>query len=180
MGKTCTAVKVGGRLINAKTKTEINVNVNLMNQDPKDHMPIRKSSGWLALIALLALGFSAAAYNEVHQNINAGEPDLAMLEQLNQVARLHVMLSHLGNGQVEEIRQQLKVELAEDLAAVGPLVASAAPEPAGYARTVLTAIDRYQKAHPDFYLASAPSLTPEKIKVVSANRQVAASGISAH
>ncbi len=70
------------------------------------------------------------------------------------------------------VRQRLKVELAEDLAAVGPLVASAGPEPAGYARTVLTAVDRCQKV-PSGLLPQLSAFLDagKRIKVVSANEK---------
>jgi len=145
-----------------------------MKQNLKDDILTRKSPGLFALVAVLALGVSAAAYDEVHQKINAGEKDLAMVDRLNEVAHLHVLLAQLSNGKLEEAKQQLKAKLADDLAAISPLVASSSQAAAGYARCVLAQMDRDQKAHPDYYLAS-PSPSLDKINAVGSDRQVAAS-----
>ncbi len=146
-----------------------------MKQNLKDDILTRKSSGLFALVAVLALGISAVAYDEVHQSINAGEKDLAMVDRLNEAAHLHVLLAQLSNGKLEEAKQQLKAKLADDLAAISPLVASSSQDAAGYARCVLAQMDRDQKAHPDYYLASSPAPTLDKIKTVGSERQVAAS-----
>jgi hypothetical protein len=153
-----------------------------MNQDPKDDIPKRNPSrGWLALIALLALGFSAAAYSEVHRNMTAGVTDEAMLTQLNQVAHLHVMLGQMGYGRLEAVRHQLKLRLAEERTAIEPLVATAGDQPARYARTILDYLDRDQKAHPDYYAPAYPTLAPDnKAPAVPAERQVAASALTTH
>lgn len=145
-----------------------------MKQNLKDEIPGRKSPGLFALIAVLALGISVAAYDEVHQKINAGERDLAMIDRLNDIAHLHVLLGQIGGGHLEEAKNSLIMKLAGELAAVSPLVASSSHEAGDYGRSILAQLDREQKAHPDYYLASSPPLTPEKIKVMPSDRQVAA------
>ncbi len=146
-----------------------------MKQNLKDDILKKILSTVIPLIAVLALGISVAAYVEVHNGITAGEKDLAMVDQLNEAAHLHVLLRQISSGRVDEAKSQLKVQLVEDLAAMKPLVASASPEAAGYARCVLAQIDRQQKAHPDYYLTSSKSTSLENAKVVPLGSQVAAS-----
>lgn len=153
-----------------------------MKEDLKDHIPKKDPSrGWLALIALLALGLSAAAYTEVHRNMTAGQTDETMLAHLNQTARLHVMLGQIGYGRMDAVRHQLKLRLAEERAAIEPLVANASDEPARYAHTILEVMDRDQRAHPDYYLPAYPAPVPDnKAPAIPADRQVAASTLTTH
>lgn len=151
-----------------------------MKQDIKNDHPPAKSSGWLALIALLALGFSAAAYSEVHRSLTVGAQDEAMLVQLNEVAHLHIVLSELGKGHSDAARAQLKAKLADDLAAVQPLAADSDTAPAHYARTLLASIDRYEKAHPDYYLSARASNASAKPSDGQAGSQMAASRVTTH
>jgi hypothetical protein len=146
-----------------------------MKQNLKDDILTKISSVLFPLIAVLALGISVAAYVEVQHRITAGEKDLAMVDQLNEAVHLHALLGQISRGHVDEVKLQLKVEMAEDLVAMKPLVASSSPEAAGYARCVLAQIGRQQKAHPDYYLASLKSTGLDKTKVVQSGSQVAAS-----
>src|ERR1700761_2338263 len=113
-----------------------------MKQDVKNDHPPRKSPGWFALVALLALGISATAYTEVHRNVTAGEQDQTMLMQINEIAHLHIILGQLGKGHLESVREQLKIQLAEDIASVQPLAATADSAPARYAQTLLATMGR--------------------------------------
>lgn len=144
-----------------------------MKQNLKDDILSRKSSGVFALVAILALGISAAAYDEVHRDVNAGERDMAMIDRLNEAAHLHVMLGQLGSGHIDEVRTQLKAKLAGDLAVLNPLVASASTQAGSYARCLLAQLDRDQKARPDYYLTLATPAGLNKLKVVQLGGQVA-------
>lgn len=146
-----------------------------MNQNLKDDILTKKSYGWFALIAILALGISAAVYNPVYQKISAGERDLVMVDRLNEIAHLHVLLAHISSGHTDEAKSELKIRLADEIAAVNPMVASASPAANDYGRRVLAMIDRQQKAHPDYYLTSSTSAGPDKIKLVQFDKQVVAS-----
>ncbi|HZQ45437.1 MAG TPA: hypothetical protein VFC07_00375 [Verrucomicrobiae bacterium] len=145
-----------------------------MKQNLKEDILNKKSPGLFALVAVLALGVSVAAYDEVHQKIHDGERDLVMVDRLNDIAHLHVLLAQLSTGRLEEAKHQLKTKLADELAAINPLVESSSQQAAGYARCILTQMDHDQKTHPDYYLVSSPPLTQEKIKVLPSDRQVAA------
>jgi len=146
-----------------------------MKQNLKDDILPRKSSGVFALVAVLALGVSAAAYDEVHQKVNAGEQDLIMVDRLNEVAHLQVLLAEISNGRLDAAKHELRAKLAVELAALQPLVVESSQEASTYARCVLTQLDRDQKLHPDYYLTSSTSTGRGKIKVVQSGRQVAAS-----
>lgn len=106
----------------------------------------------IGFLALAGLTFGIWVQLENLRREKVAWRDEEVFDRLGKIAECNFLLRRLGDDHVDEVRQHFSFEIAEDVLAVRPLMASLDAENRAYGEAMLAMIARGEKVHPEYYI----------------------------
>jgi hypothetical protein len=137
-----------------------------MKTELKNHGMVTTAMGLLGLLAGAGAVLGVITYLHANEHLDSAEQKAVLNEKLAEASQYNIMIRQLNDSQPDVTRQMLNSRLAYDLAQIDSLASAVDSNSQAFARSVVTAIAREERAHPEYYLASVKRVGFENAAVM--------------